>query len=362
MLMRMTEPPSFRLPPLDTPVAVVDLDIVERNIERLQTICDDHGVGNRPHIKTHKSVRLARMQLAAGAIGITCQKLGEAEVMAAAGIDNILISYNVVGAAKHERLRKLADRCTLTLCCDSREVADGYAQALAGRQGPPVRVLVECDTGRHRCGVLTAEAVGALADHIAGLPGLAFDGLLLYPPEGDLSATADFIAAARAQCKARGHALRTICSGGTPNRQHMGALGATEYRAGTYIYNDRQMLAAQAATLADCALMVIATVVSAPEPGRVMIDAGSKSLSSDIAGQTGHGWLVDYPEARLYKLAEEHGFVDVSSCARAPAIGEQVRVLPNHVCVVSNLADRVLYTRNGALEGTIEIDARGRVA
>ncbi|MCA0240980.1 MAG: alanine racemase [Proteobacteria bacterium] len=348
--------------PLDTPLAVVDLDVAERNIAGLQALCDRQGVANRPHIKTHKSIRMARLQLAAGAIGITCQKLGEAEVMAAAGIADILISYNVVGVAKHHRLRALADRCTLSLCCDSREAADGYAQALAGRAGAPLRLLVECDTGRQRCGVTTAGAAADLAAHIAGLPGLVFDGLLLYPPEGELSASAAFIAQARRECAARGQPLRTLCSGGTPNRARIGTLGETEYRAGTYVYNDRQMVALGAATLADCALTVVATVVSHPEPGRVLIDAGSKTLSSDLSGQVGHGLLIDYPQARLYKLAEEHGFVDVSACAEVPAIGQQVRVLPNHACVVSNLADRLLCTRGGVPAGHLDIDARGRVS
>jgi D-serine deaminase-like pyridoxal phosphate-dependent protein len=343
--------PAF-LQTLDTPVALVDLDVVERNIARLQQACEQAGVRNRPHIKTHKSVQVARLQLAAG----------EAEVMAAAGIEDILISYNVAGAAKHARLRALAARCRLTLSCDSAAVAEGYARALDGLRAPPVRVLVECDTGRQRCGVCEPGTAAALAHHIARLPGLRFDGLLLYPPEGDLAPTLAFVDATRAACAARGLALRTLSSGGTPNRARIGQLGETEYRAGTYVYNDRQMVRMGAATPEDCALHVIATVVSRPAPGRAMIDAGSKILSSDLSGFTDFGVLPDHPQARLYKLAEEHGFVDVSACVDPPAVGDIVRVLPNHACVVSNLLDRVWCTRAGVAAGHIEVDARGRVA
>lgn len=347
---------------LDTPVALVDLDVVDRNIARLQQTCDQARVRNRPHIKTHKSVQLARLQMAAGAAGITCQKLGEAEVMAAAGIEDILISYPVVGVAKHSRLRALSACCRLTLACDSAAVAEGYASALQGLHGRAVDVLVECDTGRQRCGVCSPAEAAALARHIAGLPGLSFAGLLVYPPEGDLAPTQAFIGATRASCFADGMSLGQVSSGGTPNRVRIGQLGETEYRAGTYVYNDRQMLRMGAARPEDCALHVIATVVSRPSPGRAMIDAGSKILSSDLAGFDDFGLLPDYPRARLYKLAEEHGFVDVSSCAEPPAVGDTVRVLPNHVCVVSNLLDRVHCMRVGRDVGYLDVDARGRVA
>jgi len=347
---------------LDTPVALVDLDVVDRNIARLQQTCEQAKVRNRPHIKTHKSVQLARQQMAAGAVGITCQKLGEAEVMAAAGIEDILISYPVVGVAKHSRLRALAGRCRLTLACDSAVVAEGFARAFDGLHAPAVDVLVECDTGRQRCGVSDPREAAALARHIAGLPGLSFAGLLVYPPEGDLTPTRAFVDATRAACVAHGLPLRCVSSGGTPQRVRIGQLGETEYRAGTYVYNDRQMLRMGAATPQDCALHVIATVVSRPAPGRAMIDAGSKILSSDLAGFNDFGLLPDYPPARLYKLAEEHGFVDVSACENPPAVGDTVRVLPNHVCVVSNLLDRVQCTRAGRAAGYLEVDARGLVA
>lgn len=345
---------------LDTPAAVVDMDVVDRNIARMQAACTRAGVGNRPHIKTHKSPEIARAQLEAGAIGLTCQKLGEAEAMADAGALDILISYNVLGSAKHARLRALAGRVKLTVCCDSRVVADGYALAMSGHP-LALPVLVECDTGRHRCGVTTPAAGVELARYVAAQRGLRFDGVLMYPPEGDLQISIDFLAELRAGCEQHGLVLNTVCSGGTPNWQRIGALGEDQYRAGTYVYNDRQMVRMGAATLVDCALLIYSTVVSRPEAGRMMLDAGSKTLTSDLAGFQDYGLLIDYPEASIYKLAEEHGFVDVSRCARVPEVGDVVRVLPNHVCPVSNLCDSVQTVRGGGLAGRLKISARGRV-
>jgi D-serine deaminase-like pyridoxal phosphate-dependent protein len=346
---------------LDTPTPVVDLDIVERNIARLQAACTRAGVGNRPHMKTHKAADIARLQLQAGAIGLTCQKLGEAEAMADAGATDLLISYNVLGEPKHARLRALASRVKLAVCCDNINVADGYAQAMAGAP-TALSVLVECDTGRHRCGAPSPRAAADLALHVANLPGLRFDGVLLYPPDGDLASSLAFLAEMRQACSNHGLSIRTVCSGGTPNAGRVGGLGENEYRAGTYVYNDRQMVRLGAATLDDCALFVYATVISHPEPDRVMLDAGSKTLTSDLMGFQDHGLLVDYPEARLHKLAEEHGFVDVSACAKSPEIGEVVRVLPNHACPVSNLFDEVLTMRGDRANARMSVTARGRVA
>lgn len=346
---------------VETPMPVVELSVAERNVRKLQGACDKAGVANWPHIKTHKSVAMARLQVEAGAAGITCQKLGEAEIMADAGLADILISYNIIGEAKLARLAALARRVRLTVSCDSRLVADGLSRAMRSAAAP-LSVLVECDTGRHRCGVPDAETAVALARHIASLPGLAFAGLLIYPPNGDVGATRAFVEAVRQGCAAHGLALATVSSGGTPNVRRVGEAGETQYRSGTSIYNDRQMMAAGAAGPEDCALFVHATVVSAASPGRVIVDAGSKTLTSDLGGLTGYGLLVDYPGASIYQLAEEHGFVDVSQCAKPPALGEVVRILPNHVCPVSNLFDRIVLTRDGKDAGWLTIDARGRVA
>lgn len=346
---------------LDTPVPVVDLDVVARNIARLQQACDAAGVINLPHIKTHKSVAIARMQVAAGAGGITCQKLGEAERMADAGFDNILLSYTLVGGAKAHRLAALARRIKLTVCCDSAVGAHGLSRAVAD-SGATLSVLVECDTGRGRAGVDSVDAAAGLASTVAGLPGLHFAGLLTYGPNGGAERTAAFVRDVRATCAARGLEFTTVSAGGTPNIAQIGKSGETEYRAGTYVFNDRQMVGLGAAAADDCALFVHATVISRPNRNRALLDAGSKSLTSDLAGFKDFGVLVDYPGARIYQLAEEHGFVDLSACERIPEIGEVVRILPNHVCPVVNLFDQVLTVRNGRPAGPLKIDARGLVA
>lgn len=344
----------------DTPMPVIDLDVAEQNIARLQQACDAAGVRNRPHIKTHKSIELARLQIRAGAAGITCQKLGEAEIMADAGIDDILISYNILGRAKHERLARLNERVTLTVSCDNGTVAAGLSEAVSS-SSKPLPVLVECDTGRHRCGVTSPQAAAELAARIDSFPGLVFAGLMLYPPNGECAEAAVFVERTRQECAARDLSVETVSAGGTPNMAQVGRSGETEYRAGTYIFNDRQMIGCGAATLDDCALFIHATVVSHPEPDRIMLDAGSKSLTGEPGGFEDYGLLVDFPGSRLYRLAEEHGFVDISGCDRIPAIGDVVRVLPNHVCPVVNLFDDVILARAGGDARLLHIDARGRV-
>jgi D-serine deaminase-like pyridoxal phosphate-dependent protein len=344
----------------DTPVPVVDLEIVERNIIGLQKRCAQAGVSNRPHIKTHKSIELAMLQIKHGASGICCQKLGEAEVMAVAGIEDILITYNIIGEAKHLRLAALNERIDLTVACDNSTVAEDLSRAVS-QCSSDLKVLVECDTGRHRCGVTSPKAAAELAVLIQNLPRLNFVGLMIYPPNGPVDESAEFVRMARRECQARAISFEIISAGGTPNCSLIGQAGETEYRAGTYIFNDRMMVDCGAAELDECALMVHATVVSTPESGRLIIDAGSKTLTSDLGNFSDFGILIDHPGARIVKFAEEHGFVDVSKCPASPHVGEIVRVFPNHVCPVVNLFDNIVTTKNGSSMGTLKIDARGKV-
>ena len=346
-----------------TPAVVVDLDRVERNVARLQAACDAAGLRNRPHIKTHKSPELARLQRARGAHGITCQKLGEAEVMADGGLTDILISYNLLGEERMARLARLMQRAQVTVSADHPTVVAhlGRAGAAAGR---PLPVVIECDTGRHRAGVETPGEVVALARAIAADGNLAFAGLLLYPPEDRIAETEAFLAAVRAGLREAGLPEPAIVStGGTPNLRHLGRIaGATEHRSGTSIFNDRMMVACGAATLDDCALHVVTTVVSRAAPGRGVLDAGSKTLTADPgAGLDGYGLILEYPRARIARFAEEHGFLDLAGCEARPEVGEVVRVVPNHVCVVVNMVDRLIATRGGAIVGEIPVAARGRI-
>lgn len=344
-----------------TPAVVVDLDVVERNIARVQQLCDAAGLANRPHVKTHKSPMLALMQRDAGAKGITCQKLGEAEVMADGGLDDILISYNILGEEKLGRLGALMRRVRMTVAADNPVTIAGLpaAAALAGRA---LNVVVECDTGRRRAGVETPGEAVALATAIASAPGLTFAGFLMYPPEDGWAATRMFLDSALAGVRAIGLEPSIVSTGGSPNLAHLGQLpGATEHRAGTYVFNDRMQMTAGVATLGDCALTVYATVVSRAAPERGILDAGSKTLTSDTGGLDGHGLILEHPQARIPKFAEEHGFLDLSACNDRPAVGDVVRIVPNHVCVVVNMVDRLIAVRSETIVGEIPVAARGRL-
>lgn len=344
-----------------TPAVVVDLDVVERNVARIQKMCDEVGVANRPHVKTHKSPVLARLQVEAGARGITCQKLGEAEVMAEAGLDDILISYNILGEHKLGRLGRLLAGTRVTVAADNPVVVEGLPRAaeIAGRALP---VVVEVDTGRKRAGVATVAEAVALARDIAARPGLAFAGFMLYPPEDAIAETQVFLDAAMRGVREAGLEPAIVSSGGTPNLANLGRInGATEHRPGTYVFNDRMMLACGMARLEDCALTVYATVVSRAEPERGILDAGSKTLTADTGGLDGHGLVLEHPRARIHKFSEEHGFLDLSACNDRPLVGEVVRVVPNHVCVVVNMVDRLVAVRGGRIVGEIDVAARGRL-
>jgi len=345
-----------------TPAVVIDLDRVERNIKRVQAICDRAGVANRPHIKTHKIPALARMQVAAGARGITAQKLGEAEVMADGGLDDILISYNILGEEKTSRLGRLLRRVAVTVAADNPTTIEGLTHAgrIAGR---PLGVVIECDTGRKRAGVETPAEAVALAGLIKERPDLRFDGFLYYPTERSWPETQKFHEEALAGVRALGLEPRIVSTGGTPNLENVGRLqGATEHRAGTYIFNDRMMIACGAATLEDCALSVYATVVSRAAPERGILDSGSKTLTADPGGGLdGYGLILEYPQARIHAFAEEHGFLDLSKSNDRPRVGEVVRVIPNHVCVVVNMVDRLIAVRGGQVAEVLPVAARGKL-
>ncbi|WP_306119214.1 MULTISPECIES: D-TA family PLP-dependent enzyme [unclassified Roseitalea] len=349
-------------PSLETPCVLIDLDRVETNLGRAQAYADAHGLALRPHVKTHKLPRFARRQVELGASGVTCQKLGEAEVMADAGLDDILVTYNILGQAKLDRLAALHAMATITVAADNDTVVDGYARRFTDPTRP-LRVVVECDTGAGRCGVQSPEAALALARRIDAAPGLHFAGLMTYPPAGKTAEVGHWLTAARDRLVQAGLAPQIVSNGGTPDmyRAHE-VSAATEHRPGTYIYSDRMQVGFGHGTLDDCALTVLATVVSRPTPDRAVIDAGSKALAADTCAAPGHGHVVEYPDAVITALSEEHGIVDLTACADRPPIGARLRVVPNHVCVVSNLFDEVHLVRDGRLEDTVPVAARGRLA
>lgn len=348
----------MRVSDLPTPAIVIDLDRTEANIVRLQRYVDAHGIANRPHIKTHKVPAVAKMQLAAGAVGITCQKVSEAEVMADAGLDDIFLPYNILGAAKLERLMALARRIRLSVTADSAFTVSGYAGA-AAQAAVALPVLVEFDTGAHRCGVQSPQEAADLARQIAAAPALTFGGLMTFPHNADSDS---FVRATRDLLAPAGLEIACVSYGGTPAMWSAHErTEVTEYRAGTYVYGDRSILKSGAMTLDQIALHVIATVVSRPTADRGILDAGSKTFSSDLMGLEGHGLILEYPEARFYGMSEEHGHVDFSACPRRPDIGERVTVIPNHVCPVSNLFDHVTVAQGDEVVDTWQVAARGTV-
>ncbi len=358
----MTTPLAARIArEYGTPCAVIDMDKVERNIARIQKACEAAGVANRPHIKTHKSPVLAKMQIAAGAHGITCQKIGEAEIMADAGIDNILISYNLIGEEKMARLAALQAKADMTVAADNATVIAGLPQA-AKQSGRTLSVVVECDTGRKRAGVETPAEAIQLARQIKQSEGLRFAGFMLYPTETGWDEAQRFYDEALAGVHAEGLEATIVSTGGSPNLKNLGKLkGATEHRPGTYIYNDRMQVAAGVASWDDCALYIYSTVVSRAAPERGILDAGSKTLTTDTGGLDGHGLILEHPEAKIARFAEEHGFLDLSRSNTRPNVGDVVRIVPNHVCVVVNMMDEVVMGRGEEFLGTLPVAARGKL-
>ncbi|HET7513190.1 MAG TPA: alanine racemase [Gaiella sp.] len=341
---------------LDTPVAVVDLDRLDRNLERWQAYCDAAGLANRPHVKTHRSVEIARRQVALGAVGITCQKLGEAEVMADAGLTDILVPYNILGEEKLERLAALARRATITVSVDDEALLEGLARSARGAD--ELRVLVDCDTGLGRTGVATPERAALLAGAVEQREGLRFAGFLTYPAT---DAALPFLRAAVSLAASAGLEVDVVSAGGTPAMWDAAELRptVTEYRVGTYAFHDRATVAAGAATLDDVALTVHATVVSRPAPERAVLDAGSKTLTSDPGPAPGHGTILEAPRSTVERLSEEHAVVALHP-AEELELGQRVRIVPNHACVVANLTDELVGLRDGQAPRSLAVDARGR--
>jgi D-serine deaminase-like pyridoxal phosphate-dependent protein len=363
----------MRLEELDTPAAVVDLNVVERNLLRLAEYCRLQHFTLRPHTKTHKIPEIARWQVEAGAGGITVAKVGEAEVMAAAGLDDILIAYPVIGCAKLERLVKLARKKTMTVAIDSTEALEGIAAA-ASRAGVNVTLLVECDLGMRRCGVQTPEEALRLIHRSESLSGVKFGGILFYPGQVRvppdlqpfaLSAVSEKLQTHLEAFSRAGVDCRIVSGGSTPTAysSHL-LIGMNEIRPGTYVFNDRNTLELGACALEDCAFRVLVTVVSTAVPGRAVIDGGSKTFSSDrLLGGAGEdfGLVVEDPGIRLEAMTEEHGHLEVSRAAQPLQIGSRLSIIPNHVCTCVNLHDRIFYHRGGEIQGCWPVAGRGRI-
>lgn len=354
---------------LDTPALVIDLDVVERNAARLAAALAIRGVALRPHVKTHKSVALARIQLGVGGQGITVGNLGEAEVFAADGIADVFIAYPIwAEGVKASRLRALHDLANLRLTVgfDSLEGARRLAAAVAGT-GRPLRVMLELDPGNRRTGARPADAGGiAAAARDLGLHviGVFTHGGHAYRPGAAEAAGADEVtalASGAAALRSAGVEPQVISAGSTPTQLSAAVAPVNEIRAGTYLIGDRQQWMLGAVPSDGIAIAVAATVVSASVDGQVVIDAGAKTLTKDVAPYlVGHGALPAYPEAIIDRVSDYHGVVVAPNGGPLPRLGEVVAVIPNHVCPVIDLRDSFVATRSGAVVGTWPVDARGR--
>lgn len=358
---------------LDTPALLIDFDRLERNIAHMQQVADDAGVKLRPHTKTHKTPYISHMQLRAGARGITVAKLGEAEVMNAAGIDDILIAFPLQGAPKLRRLLDLAERARIIVSLDSRKVAQDISDAAAER-GTKIPVLVEVDTGLHRVGLPPREGARNLVREIVELPGIEFLGLLTHAGHVHAAKTLEEVSTVGTQegelmvetaelIRSDGIEVREVSVGSTPSARFAAKVkGVTEIRPGTYVFYDTSQVSKFACTWDDCAQTVLLTVV-VKHPERMILDGGSKTLSSDRVpgGAVTFGTIKNYPNLEIYALSEEHAHVRIVGEGPLPNIGDKVEVIPNHACVVMNLHDSFFATRGETVIGEFPILARGKI-
>ncbi len=343
---------------LDTPVMLIDLDTLEGNLRRMQDECASRGMGNRPHIKTHKIPAIGCKQLEYGAVGITCQKVGEAEVFAAAGFPDILIPYNIVGKAKTERLMRLTTQTRLTVTADTPATVRELSSA-ARDFGGELRVAVELDSGGHRAGVQSGAAAESLAKMIGDAPGLLFSGLMFYPTSNYVAPILDD---ARERLARANVPVEMISGGGTGAWERSAAAGVTEHRAGTCAYWDMNCVRAGLCALDDCAMSVLVTVVTDACAGYITVDGGSKTFTSDdLSREHSNGYCIEYPEISLQRMNEEHGVMVLNGAQQAPKVGEKVRIIPNHACGTTNLHDYVAGHRNGRVEAIWPVAARGTI-
>lgn len=374
----------MRLTDLPTPQVVIDRTRALRNIDRMQSAADARGVRVRPHAKTHKSPVVASWQIERGAIGICCAKVGEAEVFADAGIQDIRLPYPV-NPTNAARILVLQRRARISIIVDHPVVAAGWSRTMQDADSS-LEVLVKVDVGFHRCGIDPAESSAVdFIERIAAMPGLRLLGLLSHAGQAYHAESRDELAAiARSEreclvglaerAKARGVSLDEISVGSTPTACFsLEEPGVTELRAGNYVYCDRTQVGLGSAILDDCALTVMASVVSKPAPGRLVLDCGSKTLSSDRVRGTGHedghglvfaGLDADVPDESLVveRLSEEHAVVRVEGGSTILEPGDRVRLIPNHACVVSNLVDQVRLVDDLDVVETLPVAARGRIS
>lgn len=360
-----------------TPAVVIDAGRVRVNIERLAAYAKAHAIAVRPHTKTHKNVEIARLQLAAGASGLTVAKVGEAEALLPAFdglLPDILMAYPVVDVARAQRLASLAREATIRVALDTI-IAIAAVGAAAHKAGTTIGVLVDVDVGMGRTGVPTADALVTLAQAVEETSGLRLDGIFCYPghvwAKAHEQATPLALVAAKLQEAIdlfdRHGLCRGIVSGGSTPTAFQSHLvpQLTEIRPGTYVFNDMNTVRGGFCAPDECAASIASTVVSDAVGGQVVLDGGTKTFTSDRCvpvPDSGHGFIVEYPDAVITKLSEEHGQVDVTRCGQRPRVGERVSVIPNHICPCINLQDAVWWREPDGGLRRLTVDARGRLS
>lgn len=356
---------------LETPVLLVDLSRLEANIAAMNLASARGGKRLRPHIKTHKTPEIAKMQCQAGAVGLTVAKLGEAEVMAAAGLVDIFVANEIVGSGKIERLMALLSTAKISVGTDSIDVAIPIAEA-ASRIGRSIPLRIEIDSGHGRTGVTSVEEAVELAEKLQALKGIDFEGVYshegqTYLADGEegrqqaVHNAARFVLDVVEALQAKDIVCDIISMGSTPGAKFLaGETGINEMRPGSYVFNDR-MQVGYGADPADCALTVLSTIISVRPGGRMVLDAGTKSLASDRPFADGtYGEISGHPELMFMGASEEHGNLRVEGhCALR--VGDKVRVVPNHVCTCVNMHDALTVFRGEAVEAVWKIAARGKV-
>jgi D-serine deaminase-like pyridoxal phosphate-dependent protein len=359
---------------VETPALLLDLDKLEKNITTIVDLAKNYGVTYRPHIKTHKSVDIAKMQMEAGAIGLTVAKVGEAEVMVEAGIHDILIAYPIFATSKLERIEKLRDRAQITVAVDSMEQADKLHAFFADKT--PLDVWIKVNSGLNRCGVDSKEEVLDLAKYLTGLSGLRLTGLFTHAGHAygagsmeQIKAIADeevrSIVESADLCEENGIDITHRSVGATPTFQYYSNTeGITEIRPGNAVFYDMVQVGLGVAEEKDCALAIQASVVG-NHVGRIVIDAGSKTLALDKGAHgndsiAGHGRIKEHPDLIIDRLSEEHGVISSRSMDHVK-LGERLTIIPNHACPVANLFDEYVVHQNGKIVARWPVSARGRV-
>lgn len=344
---------------LDTPAVVIDVDVLEKNIKDMADHCAKLGITLRGHTKSHKNPEIAKMQVAAGSQGIVCQKLGDAENMARAGLDDILMTYNIVGRQKVRRLTELARKCRMTVTVDSLAVATGISEQ-AALDNVTVGVLVEIDTGGNRTGVQSPAAAEALGKQVQSLPGLELRGLMTYPSRIDSKPIVDDVVERFRNAKLP---LDIFSGGGTGEEWESKELGFTEHRSGSYVYEGLSRIkgSGDGSDLSPerCPLRVVVTVVSVPTEDHLIVDGGMKTFR--LFPSMPYGYIIEDPDLKFSGMSVEHGHIDTSASKNSYSVGDKLTVIPTYQEGVTNLHDEIVWIRNDQVERVWQNEGRGKV-